>query len=674
MRRTLAGLAVALVPSIASPQAVMTIAHVRTTVTDALARRQSAGFAATRKSLESVRVSCALSDSPAGCRSHVDYSLGYLYQTEGSRVDAGRDTLLGRAMQYYDSALAADPNNRAALYNKALSVRDLGTRAAPEPFLREAAVRDPARSSTYLALLGDYFWDQARWRDAVGAYRGALDADPENAATRAALVQCYRRWRDPSVLPELLNVGDSWQVRFPESAADAYRAVIQRALAGARPGEEPEIAARAIVKLVSVQDRFGDTLLARSPTDTSALGRWTPLLQFEAFLRTASIDSAPWWSTGDRRQALARAALVRGSEASANGDDARAERLWTAGVSLAARRSRESVDLQRELALLYSRRPEIDRGGDKFRRIEDQIFVEKGAALASGDLEAAQRFHTTLFLIYSQRGIWRSPYPARNALDQLTWALRAADERATSEHFYQPLPELRERLATVLDSLRQNRTGARDMAIAAVRAWLDADDPESAQRSARLARRLGADVQLAALDALIARRTRAAASCDRSTFTALEPAAFAARQRFKLYADCGANAGAFAIADTPGFTLIGIEDVLRFERAASGLLASVGMPPLHAGHLEPAQPDRDAIPVALATETMPRWLDLEPDERLALRAIVALGDAATGARMRVESGNIEITSGTRPIGAATLDRLRALPGAKLVGLARGPSR
>jgi tetratricopeptide (TPR) repeat protein len=674
MRCTLAGLGIALLASIAPAQGVTTVAHVRTTVTDALARRQSAGFAATRKSLETVRVSCALSDSPAGCRSHVDYSLGYLFQTEGSRVDTGRDTLLDRAVEYYDSALAADPNNRAALYNKALSVRTLGTRASPESFLREAAVRDPARGSTYLALLGDYFWDQARWRDAVGAYRGALDADPDNAATRAALVQCYRRWRDPSVLPELLNVCDAWQVRFPESAADAYRAVVQRALAAARPGEEPELAARAIVKLVWVQDRFGDSLLARSPNDTSALGRWAPLLQFEAFLRTASTDSAPWWSTGDRRQSLARAALVRGSEASANGDDARAERLWAAGANLAARRSRESVDLLRELALLYSRRPEIDRGGGKFRRVEDQIFVEKGAALVSGDLEAAQRFHTTLFLIYSQRGTWRSPYPARNALDQLTWALRAADERATAEHFYQPLPELRERLATLLDSLRESRAGARDMAISAVRAWLDTDDPESAQRSARLARRLGADVQLTALDALIARRTRATGSCDRSTLATLEPAAFAARQRFKGYADCRANAAAFAIADAPGFTLVGIEDVQRFERVASGLLASVGMPPLHAGHLEPAQPDRDAIPVALATETVPRWLDLEPDERLALRAIVALGNAATGARMRVESGNIEITPGAQPIGAATLDRLRSLPGAKQVALARSPSR
>lgn len=672
MRRTLAGLALALTPVAASAQGVTTVARVRTTVSDALARRQTSGFVATRRSLESVRASCVLTDSPTSCRSHVDYSLGYLYQTEGSRVGAGRDTLLDRALQYYDSSLAADPNNRAALYNKALSVRALvgGTRASPESFLRDAAVRDPARGSTYMSLLGDYFWDQARWRDAVGAYRGALTADPDNAATRAALVQCYRRWRDPAVLPELLAVGDGWLVRFPESATDAYRAVVERALAGARAGEEPEIAGRAIVKLVSVQDRFGDSLLARSVKDTSGLARFAPLLQFEAFLRTASIDSAPWWSTGDRRQALARAALVRGSEASAKGDDAGAERLWLAGVSLASHRSRESVDLQREIALLYSRRPDIDPRGDKFRRIEDRIFTEKVAALASGDLEAAQRFHTTLFLIYSQRGTWRSPYPARNALDQLTWAVRAADERASSEHFYQPLPELRDRLAIVLDSLREDRPRAQLMAMGAVRAWLDVDDPESAQRSARLARRLGAGTQLAALDALIARRTRAAASCDRSTLAALEPAAFAARQRFKAFADCRANGGAFAIADTPGFTLIGIEDVQRLERVASELLVSVGMPPLHAGHLEPAQPNRDAILVALPTETQPRWLEIEPDERLALRALVALGDAATGARMRVDSGSIEIAPGAQPIQAAMLDRLRALPGAKAVALVR----
>ncbi|HEU4785816.1 MAG TPA: hypothetical protein VFS57_00355, partial [Gemmatimonadaceae bacterium] len=559
-RRTLAGLALALMPAAASAQAVTTVVRVRTAVSDALAKRQTSGFVATRTSLESVRATCALSDSPTSCRSHVDYSLGYLYQTEGTRASAGRDTLLDRALQYYDSSLAADPNNRAALYNKALSVRAIGAPASPESFLRDAAVRDPARGSTYMSLLGDYFWDQTRWRDAVGAYRGALSADPDNAATRAALVQCYRRWRDPAVLPELLAVGDGWLVRFPESAADAYRAVVERALAVARAGEEPEIAARAIVKLVSVQDRFGDTLLARSAQDTSGLARFAPLLQLEAFLRTAAIDSAPWWSTGDRRQALARAALVRGSEASAKGDDPRAERLWLAGVNLARYRSRESVDLEREIALLYSRRPDIDPRGDKFRRIEDRIFVDKGGALASGDVEAAQRFHTTLFLIYSQRGTWRSPYPARNALDQLTWAVRAADERASSEHFYQPLPELRERLAFVLDSLREDRPAAQSMAVGAVRAWLDVDDPQSAQRSARLARRLGAGTHLVALDALIARRTRTASSCNRSALAGLEPAAFAARQRFKAYADCRSNAAAFAIADTPGFTLIGIED------------------------------------------------------------------------------------------------------------------
>jgi hypothetical protein len=262
--------------------------------------------------------------------------------------------------------------------------------------------------------------------------------------------------------------------------------------------------------------------------------------------------------------------------------------------------------------LLYTRVPELDTDGRRFSALEDRMFEGKGAALASNDLEAAQRFHATLGLIYAERGTWRGA-PSRNASDQLRWALRAAAERARTDGFHQPLPAVRALLARGLASgeAAAARGEAGAAALDAARAWLDSDDPLAADTTIAIAVRdpaLTAEavapvrtlVLVRAILAQAAGVAGAAVQADPETVAreaarlcaggiggvvaGTGPADFMDRQRFKLLADCARMTSnpdravharaAIAVATDPSaratndvFTLVGAEDVRRFRDA-----------------------------------------------------------------------------------------------------------
>ena len=655
----------------------------------AIAKQAGGQFAAGRGLLVGALVWCRDRE----CRVVINSALGDLHRREAGHDRRNAESLYGQATQFFDDVLREVPDDPDALYGKALVYRSMGPHEWQQPFYRDAAARDPGRRALYHSFEGDYYGAQGRWNQAVTAFQRALEVDADDAGARSGLVEALRAL-GPRGVPELLSRGAEWEAQSPEDAADAYGAALGGALSAVP--SDTLAAGRAFVGLVSVQARNGRALGALPP-DVPA--DWKVARELQLFLKDARPGAVRWWGARpDRRDALALAVLARGRQLVAEGGPEGAEAFWRVGADVAPPPSSVRLDLQRELAMLYVRHPGIDPDGRKFAALEHEIFVGKGEALAAGDLEAAQRYHTALGLIYAQRGAWRGPR-ARNAVDQLTWALTTAEERNERERFYQPLPDLKALLASGLDSLG-DRERARALYRNAAAAYVDLDDIAGAVRNLRSAERLGALWQRPepaesvvkymqsrptpdavqptptyqctgdAPDAWV--RTAAALG---GTFGTSD---FMTRQRFKVLAECAQVADvaarlryalrAFSIVDAGGVTLVGGGDIRRFGRVMSTILGSVGLTH-EAVHLDRAQPrSGPSIPVSLPAETKAFWLAVPSDAMVAARVVAALGTEVRVSRVRVAAGVVDLyaPAGVPPSVVERLRRVSGVQGVRVV--------
>src|SRR6185312_13784048 len=81
----------------------------------------------------------------------------------------------------------------------------------------------------------------------------------------------------------------------------------------------------------------------------------------------------------------------------------------------------------------------------------EQIFFDKMGAIQSKDLEAEQRYHTVLGLIFAGQQKWGSDDDSHSAAFQLRRVVEVANERYQKESIYQPLPEIKELRAKVYE-------------------------------------------------------------------------------------------------------------------------------------------------------------------------------------------------------------------------------
>lgn len=646
-------------------------------VNSALAVANAGRFTEARTNLERQLSRCSGGPNGRDCRIISASGIGAVLQQQGAVDRKNRDSLYTASIAYYDRVLSESPNDADAVYGKALAYRSLGPQESMEPFFRQAPSLDTNRAALYLTFQGDYFAAMKRFPQAIAAYRSAVRLDSDNDGARSGLVDALAASGASSSL-ELVQLARSWEAQYPESALNAYRAVLVNSFA---PGNQRDaISDSAMVGLVRVQSR---NRLAVGVVPGQVNPEWTPVREIHSFLDKATAGVAPWWRLGPEREAaLAQAALAGGRAAATTSQYNLAESLFNEGVRVARPTSTISLDLQRELALLYFNHPDLDPNHRKFDALEQEIFQGKMGALQSGDLEAAQRYHTTLGLIYAGRGVWRSVQPARNAIDQLTWALGKADERRQRQRFYQPLPELRQLLAHNLDSLgRRSEAGQRYAETA--RALLDIDDFTAADDAVKNATRIGAEasvagaVRVSALRADLAgggEAARSACTADRlSALLRSGDAAFVARQQFKVLTDCVAIDApvaararaitAFRLVDSTHITLIGGSDVARFERILRAMLQPFGVTPQSA-HLDPAAAaGGPSIQVSLAGETVPYWYAASLDDIIAARVASALGTSIRPFPISVSAGVLTIprSAGVSP---ALITKLKSVAGVR----------
>jgi len=641
-------------------------------VNNALATAERGNFAGARSSLEQSLAQCGTAAQNRECRVLYASGLGSLLQRQAGVEPESRDTLYMQAVGYYDRILHEVPNEPEALYGKALAYRGLGPHEWMESFFVQAPAQDPARSALYLTFKGDYYATARRWTEAADAYRAAIQRDADDDGARSGLIDALEALGLTSKA-ELLRLAKDWELRYPSSAADAYRTVLT--LSFAPDGARDSVADAAMVGLVRLQSR---NRLAVGAVPEPVSAAWTPVREIRGFLTTALTQTAPWWrQSPERTNALAQAALAGGRAASGAPNYELAEKLWREGVLFAPRLTAISLDLQRQLALLYSNQKSLDPDGKKFDALEQDIFSEKMGALAVGDLEAAQRYHTTLGLIYLERGVWRGQQAARGAEQQFTWALDKADERFQRERFYQPLPEIRMLLAHHFDSVGSKPLAARRY-IEAARGFLDLDDLEDADSALRRAAALGGQTTDLAgalgLRSAVARGD--AGACGAQSLSSLSGGdrAFALRQRFKVLADCAKldakrarthATEAFTLVDSAHIALVGGADVTRFERVMAALLGPFGMT-FRPEHLDPfTLPNAaQAIRVSLPGETVPFAYTAQTDDVVGARIVSALREVRPFP-MEVAAGIVSIVPPARP-SPEVLARIQQVAGVKTV--------
>jgi tetratricopeptide (TPR) repeat protein len=493
--------------------------------------------------LREARSECSTGDAGRACRLLIDYSLGYSYQLE---YDGRRDPeLLEVAARFYQRVLEEEPAHPATSKNLAL-------------------VR---------VLSGELAEANSDLERALELFREAAALNPESEVARRRILGVCERLGGER-LAELLTDLDAWRERFPDLARRGYVLVVERTWR-----EDPELADRALrsyVSMLASEDRVSDGALAGLPES------WGPVAELRRFFADGEWSGGEWWRSVDEelRVDLARAL---GHEWLVQGRSEDTEACWSGLLRDPPRPLTGSwLDLYGDLAALYANRPELDPEGRRFEELENALFHGKGEAYRSEDLEAIQRFHTVLGLIYAERGRWDAGWEPKGAVFQLSHAIRTAEQRQErGEAPYQPQARLNALLAEGYRATGDDR--APEQYLEAARAYLDTDDVDRAAEMLSAARQLpaGERPEVRELEGVV--RARSRLSGDPSSvcptaeglFAALEHSEpeFVSRQRFKTLSDCSSrtrsseslaySAGALTAAVDGRITLVGAADLSR---------------------------------------------------------------------------------------------------------------
>lgn len=606
---------------------------------------------------------CEPGDAGKECRLILNYTMGYVFQTQSRRQPAESAELLAEAARHYERVLEDDPDHAPTMKNLALIYSSPGlskTGEGPQRFLESAMSKDSTQVSTYAQLLGDRYRGELAWESALEAYERAAKADPQDEGARLRIVEVHRHL-PASQARGLLQRLPEWESRFPEAARRGYEVVMEQAYT-----VDPRVAQEALVRWLGLLASRGSIAL-ESLRSLPADWQGAAAAELRGYLENPyrRPDDSSWWMQGEeRRNTLAAVGLALGTNKLAHGEVGLTEACWNVALDVALPGGVPLLELRGELASLYSRYPDLDPGGEKFEAIENELFRGKGEAYGEEDLDAIQRFHTVLGSIYAEKGVWTSSRYARNGIFQIEHALETAARRDARDGTYQPLPYLKSRLAEGYAATGETAAVARTHVEAAA-AYLDADDLEGAARSLARAREAGASGdRISALDDLIELRTglgptpgrRDASVCVAErltrTFTRLGDRGlrddFLARQRFKTLSDCAALASgearseltsqALAVAAEADLALVGVRDLTRLERARGTVRELLGLEPLETriGPAEGGVSGARSLALSLPGTVEAEYVTVEPTTVLAGRIVGALRPAEAGLRLDVQ--------------------------------------
>jgi hypothetical protein len=679
-----------------------------------------------RRLLKMMDADCQAAGNPDTCRPLVDYSLGYLNQHEAATTGPEqRETLLAGAQLSYQKVLRREPTNGATLNNLALVQQALwldSRDTEKRKILSESVIgnwtsaiyADELRAPQYALGLGDFLVTQKRQAVALGYFQQAAQKAPEQETPRRRILENSEYLS----LADLTTSCEAWETSFPELASRCYERLIARlnAQAGAASQQTNEDALLRWTSLLARHDWITVDRLSVLPDG------WMP--QAVSDLRAYVVDPLGdprrwgwWWAQSYRAAFSAEVATAVGRQLllDPEGGPGKAARCWEGmfnarpflaeevGRSESGQRPTAQgggvaavLHLNQELASLYYRNPELDPQGTKLSRMVRELFEGKASFILERNWKATQSFHTTLALLYVERGVWdERKTGAASAVYQLRAAIEDAGNRQKDprELFFQPLPELKALLAKgYVQAGARNRDAIR-MYIEAAKAYLDTDSVEAAQQMLDALPKLGPQgiVPPQIIRILSARRNPAGLSAAGLTAektpwlfspsSDIVPSDFLARQRFKLLADLAASSTrtsdseqldaalrAYQLVVEQHTTLIGTADLLRWQKTEARLLASVNAPATawRAPYVAAAGPaPSTAVRLTLDGETHPVEVLLDTQTQLATKLVGMLGPAeilAARPFLQLKLGKVVFTSGQRTGNAAlVLEKIRTDP-------------
>jgi len=592
--------------------------------------------------LQEAERQCGTEAPTQPCRLLLTYSMAWVAQQQG-------DT--DRARTYYQRVLKEAPSNGAALNNLALLEVAAGHGTTAEALWTRAIDGDPQHAGQWALQLGEYYSRNARYSDALRQYQVAANRLPDAETPRRRIVESYVRMPD-GALNELATQAFAWEPLFPSTTRIAYELLVKRGFA--EPSSD-QILLRWI-SLISEHDRVTEATLAIVPEGWKT----GPVGELRSYLKD---PTAPGFQWGWWRQSPAR---ISGTLelASATGkqllretrDATRTASCWESALNwvstpdmlMDAHNSdapntglSSFLDLTQNLASLYYHYPSLDPTGRKLDRIVRSLFESKGMYISRGDWEATQNYHTTLALIYADRGIWNpksDTFYAAGAIFQLRAALDDANRRFhdPQQKFFQPLPELKEKLAEGYVQTNQSQRAAAQY-LSAAAAYLDVDALDAAQKTLSKARELGSSPETTRqltniLDTRqkLLRGTPVEVSPEKTPWL-FQPAGpidqeFLKRQTFKISVDSAiSRAGdtesaqaqaikAYQFATQQQVPLVGAGDLVRWRRLESQLRANTNTPDVrrHAPAFSEAKPSGKSLQLTIPGHSRAAQVELDP--------------------------------------------------------------
>jgi tetratricopeptide (TPR) repeat protein len=542
-----------------------------------------------------------LQNCPAGgvgstCRGLLNYTLGYIYQQQAQIATTltDRERALGSSAGSYRAALQDDPNNATVHFNLALLLINSGDQAGAIAELQQAVQADPTQWQ-YSLKLGDIQTQQKNWQAAMQAYTQAAQVSPGAEAPPERILELTRRGY--GLKPdELQSRCEEWELLHPTVVARCYEQFIHMVYANNKTAAETALV--AWLGVVAREEKVDEQLLEGIPGDwdTAALIPLRAVLGGEL----STITDNWWTQSSSRREAWARFLLAIG-QAPGSSDPQKTERIWQTALSMVKndRGSGSSLELKRALALLYVGHPNLDPSQSKLNELVERIFFEKTGAIESNDLEAEQRYHAVLGLIFAGQQKWGSDGDPRGAAFQLRRTVEVAEERYRHEGIYQPLPEIKELRAKGYEKTNRGFEAVTARWDATL-AYMDTDQLDHAAQSIEAFPKSDAFDKAALSSLLKLRRDAVTASSDRKSsliteLSGLGPRAgisqeFLQRQQFKALADLvtGDSAGAaetesvraavaaFSLTVDRHVPLIGVNDLSRWQLVQQRLVHSVG--------------------------------------------------------------------------------------------------
>jgi tetratricopeptide (TPR) repeat protein len=608
--------------------------------TEALRMAQAGQVDQAIQNVQAALMQCQNTLVGSACWALLNFTQGYLFQQKAQTTQAAdREHALNSASAAYQAALKDDPNNAAVHYNLGLLKVASGDTDGGISELRSAAQTDP-KQSQYPLKLGDLYVQQKNWQEAMHAYQQAAQAERASDVPPERILELTRRGH--GLTPEQLEAQcKEWEKFQPSVAPSCHQQFITMVYANNSAAAESALV--AWLDIVARQDRVGTDLIDALPKNwgTPALPPLRSVLRYDL----SAIHNDWWQRTIERREAWARFLLAFGQQSIARGPAA-VEQILQGALSTVRDDpgSSSSLELERGLALLYVRYPDFDPGQRKLHSLVDQIFEGKMAAIESHDLEAEQRYHTVLGLIFAGQQKWGSENDAYGATYQLKRVVEVADERFQREGIYQPLPEIKELRVKVYEKLGQ-RNEAEAAGWQLILAYMDSDQLDRAQQSIG-ALQIQVSQKNAIASLLILRRAATAKRAEQpdgllTQISALEPkpgvsSEFLQRQQFKAFADVvrtdstdidsvKAASQAFSLAVQRHVPLVGIDDFSRWQAVQQRIVNSVGAR-TEKTQISPGETGASAaLKLALPGSTVAQSVEVSPKTTQAAYVVAVIG-------------------------------------------------